>query len=388
MNARLRLVAETARAEPLHEEPGPGATRCLGLYAKLAAGVTVVTARGEDGPLGMTVSAVTSLSARPPLLLACLRDGSRTLAAVLARRAFAVHLLREDQRDLAARFASPTTPAADRFAGTDPRQILGVPVLTGTLAWSVCLTEAVHPYGDHHLVIGRIAAVHVGTGRPLLWHDRHFAGLTVTDAPAAPRPMPTPEATGTRPVLVLAGPRPDTTGAGPAPAVPGSLPVRGAPGHGQESSLAGRRSVPCTSGAEPKPVVTRSGSERDSALEQGDAGGCEPKPGAAGSAPESDSAGRGPAPGEVERPPVRGVPDFEQGSATAGGPSAGHPGVDAPRAGADAVAAGPSGEPGADGAEAVAARHASEPVVLAPTPEPRPWAPGRAPAAPPPGAAR
>ncbi|MEU5677470.1 MULTISPECIES: flavin reductase family protein [Streptomyces] len=200
MNARLRLVADrTAVAgappgtagqppgggpheEPLHEEPGPGAARCLGLYAKLAAGVTVVTARGEDGPLGMTVSAVTSLSARPPLLLACLRDGSRTLAAVRARRAFAVHLLREEQQELAGRFASPTTTAAERFAGTDTRQVLGVPVLAGALAWSVCLTEDVRRYGDHHLVVGRLAAVHVGGGRPLLWHDRRFGALT--------RPLP------------------------------------------------------------------------------------------------------------------------------------------------------------------------------------------------------
>ena len=68
MNARLRLVADRAAAaapppvEALHEEPGPDAARCLGLYAKLAAGVAVVTARGDDGPLGMTVSAVTSLT--------------------------------------------------------------------------------------------------------------------------------------------------------------------------------------------------------------------------------------------------------------------------------------------------------------------------------------
>ncbi|MEU4051165.1 flavin reductase family protein [Streptomyces olivaceus] len=184
MNARLRLVADRAAAaapppvEALHEEPGPDGARCLGLYAKLAAGVAVVTARGDDGPLGMTVSAVTSLSARPPLLLACLRDGSRTLAAVRARRTFAVHLLREEQQDLAGRFASPTTTAAERFAGTDTRQILGVPVLAGSLAWSVCLTEDVRRYGDHHLVVGRVAAVHVGAGRPLLWHDRRFGSLT------------------------------------------------------------------------------------------------------------------------------------------------------------------------------------------------------------------
>ncbi|MCQ4192101.1 flavin reductase family protein [Streptomyces parvulus] len=185
MTTRLRLVPDraagrsaTPAGDPLGEEPGPDATRCLALYAKLAAGVTVVTARGPDGPLGMTVSAVTSLSARPPLLLACLRDGSRTLAAVRAGRTFAVHLLRAEQQDLAGRFASPAATAAERFAGTDTRQVLGVPVLAGSLAWSVCLTEDVRRYGDHHLVVGRVAAVHVGAGRPLLWHDRRFGTLT------------------------------------------------------------------------------------------------------------------------------------------------------------------------------------------------------------------
>ncbi|MET7405798.1 flavin reductase family protein [Streptomyces parvulus] len=185
MTTRLRLVPDRASGrsatppgDPLDEEPGPDATRCLALYAKLAAGVTVVTARGPDGPLGMTVSAVTSLSARPPLLLACLRDGSRTLAAVRAGRTFAVHLLRAEQQDLAGRFASPAATAAERFAGTDTRQVLGVPVLAGSLAWSVCLTEDVRRYGDHHLVVGRVAAVHVGAGRPLLWHDRRFGTLT------------------------------------------------------------------------------------------------------------------------------------------------------------------------------------------------------------------
>jgi flavin reductase (DIM6/NTAB) family NADH-FMN oxidoreductase RutF len=188
MSAPVPLAADRPPSDPLADEPGPGAARCLGLYAKLAAGVTVVTARGEDGPLGMTVSAVTSLSARPPLLLACLRDGSRTLAAVRAHGAFAVHLLREEQQELATRFAGPTTPAAQRFAGTDTRHVLGVPVLAGTLAWSVCLLDDVRRYGDHHLVVGRVAAVHVGGGRPLLWHDRRFRSLT--------EPATAPDGTG------------------------------------------------------------------------------------------------------------------------------------------------------------------------------------------------
>ncbi|HET9380247.1 MAG TPA: flavin reductase family protein [Streptomyces sp.] len=186
-----RLVRPAGRAhpvppagEPLCDEPGPGAARCLGLYAKLAAGVSVVTARGEDGPVGMTVSAVTSVSARPPLLLACLREGSRTLAAIREHGVFGVHLLREEQHELAARFASPAVTAAGRFAGTEPAEVLGVPVLPGVLAWSVCLLEDVRGYGDHQVVVGRLAAVHVGGGRPLLWHDRTFRSLGERTLPA------------------------------------------------------------------------------------------------------------------------------------------------------------------------------------------------------------
>jgi flavin reductase (DIM6/NTAB) family NADH-FMN oxidoreductase RutF len=175
------LTADPTATEPLHEEPGPGTARCLGLYAKLAAGVSVVTARGPDGPLGMTVSAVTSLSARPPLLLVCLRDGSRTLAAIRTHGVFAVHLLREDQYELATRFAGPTTTAAQRFAGTDTRPVLGAPVIAGALAWSVCLLTDVRRYGDHQLVVGQPAAVHVGGGRPLLWHDRRFRRIADLD---------------------------------------------------------------------------------------------------------------------------------------------------------------------------------------------------------------
>ncbi len=55
--------------------------------------------------------------------------------------------------------------------------MLGAPVLPDALAWSVCLLEAEHEYGDHTLVIGAVAAAQVGIGRPLVWHDRAYAEL-------------------------------------------------------------------------------------------------------------------------------------------------------------------------------------------------------------------
>lgn len=165
--------------DALRDEPGPDTVRCLGLYAKLSAGVTVVTALDTGGrPTGMTVSALTSLSARPPLVLACLRGNSRTLAALRDQGTFGISILTEHQDDLAERFADPSVPPALRFTDVPVRHVLGLPVLAGALAWSVCVVEDVRPYGDHHAVVGRVRALHVGGGRPLLWHDRTFRTLT------------------------------------------------------------------------------------------------------------------------------------------------------------------------------------------------------------------
>jgi flavin reductase (DIM6/NTAB) family NADH-FMN oxidoreductase RutF len=165
--------------DALRDEPGPDTARCLGLYAKLTAGVTVVTALDGTGrPTGMTVSALTSLSARPPLVLACLRGSSRTLSALRQQGAFGVSLLTVRQKHLAELFADPSVPPARRFDGSRIRRVLGLPVLVDALAWSVCLVEDVRPYGDHHAVVGRVMAVEVNSGRPLLWHDRAFHTLT------------------------------------------------------------------------------------------------------------------------------------------------------------------------------------------------------------------
>lgn len=147
------------------------------LFRKLAAGVTVVTSRGPHGPVGLTASSVTSVSLRPPMLLVCVTTRSRTLAAIRHRRCFAVHLLRDDQRPVAEEFCQPGD-CARRFDGVAYRYVAGVPVIPDALAWSVCVLADTREYGDHHVVVGRVLATRTGDGRPLLWHDRHYTGLS------------------------------------------------------------------------------------------------------------------------------------------------------------------------------------------------------------------
>src|SRR3954471_4935853 len=81
-----------------------------------ATGVTVVTASGPDGPVGMTANAVCSLSLEPLLALVCFANGARTLRVVRSTRRFGVNVLANGQEDLARLFASKS-PEESKCAG-------------------------------------------------------------------------------------------------------------------------------------------------------------------------------------------------------------------------------------------------------------------------------
>ena len=84
------------------------------VIGRFASGVTVITTRHEGRNYGSTASAVSSLSAEPPMLLICLNKASASAHAVAASGTFAVNVLAEDHVQLAGRFASKL---ADKFEG-------------------------------------------------------------------------------------------------------------------------------------------------------------------------------------------------------------------------------------------------------------------------------
>ncbi|HWH94851.1 MAG TPA: flavin reductase family protein [Baekduia sp.] len=122
-----------------------------------ATGVTVITAPGAP-PRGSTVNAITSVSLDPPLLLVCLRDESRTLAALMAARHFGVNILHEDQQALAHRFARRHP---EPFSGVGHRvgPASGAALLHDALATIECAVHDVADGGDHRIVVGRVLAV-------------------------------------------------------------------------------------------------------------------------------------------------------------------------------------------------------------------------------------
>jgi len=144
---------------------------------QFATGVTVVTAIGPDGPAGMTTNAVTSLSLRPRLLLACFEGRSRTLEVVRVSRRFAVNVLRAEDEELAAVFASKRI-GREKFEAVTHTEEHGVPVLDRALAWIACDLRELRPGGDHEIGIGEVLGTGAGApGDPLVFFGGRYTTL-------------------------------------------------------------------------------------------------------------------------------------------------------------------------------------------------------------------
>jgi len=144
---------------------------------RFATGVTVVTAIGPDGPAGMTTNAVASVSLQPRLLLVCFEARSRTLAVVRASRRFAVNVLRAEDAELAAVFASKRV-GREKFEAVTHTEEHGVPVLDRALAWVACDLRELRPGGDHEIGIGEVLGTGAGTpGEPLVFFGGRYTTI-------------------------------------------------------------------------------------------------------------------------------------------------------------------------------------------------------------------
>lgn len=143
--------------------------------SRLAAGVSIVTTVDRDGhKLGLTATAISSVSLDPPLVLACIDNRSRTIEAIEDGAQFIIHFLAEEQEALARQFASRSD---DKFAGVDYEWSAGgAPRLTGALASVECVTYAWYPGGDHTILVGRVVDVQLSDADagPLLYFRGQF----------------------------------------------------------------------------------------------------------------------------------------------------------------------------------------------------------------------
>lgn len=175
-----QLIAHReALVHPLRLPASPGRQRMREVMGHFATGVCVVASRGQDGsPLATTVNAVTSVSLDPAMLLVCLADDSDTLAAVRRTRRFAVSILSESQREHSVRFAAKGELARAHEVRFSEHE-LGLPCLPGALASVACRVSALHPAGDHTIVVGEVLSIADAQrdGAPLVFFRGSYSRL-------------------------------------------------------------------------------------------------------------------------------------------------------------------------------------------------------------------
>lgn len=142
--------------------------------SRLPSGVTVITTKAGEAPVGMTASSVTPLSLDPLQLLVCVGNHLFTRSAIAEHGRFCVNILGEEHQDLARKFSSH----GDRFAGVSYDEGRGVPVLHDAIASIVCDVADELPGGDHTIFIGTVLSYgHVDQVRPLIHCGGEFGRI-------------------------------------------------------------------------------------------------------------------------------------------------------------------------------------------------------------------
>ncbi|MGI3184598.1 flavin reductase family protein [Nioella aestuarii] len=147
--------------------------------SRAAASVSVVTTDGPAGRHGITVSAMTSVSAdgEAPTMLVCLNAASSALPPLLENGCFCINVLRIDQQAISDVFSGRLAPPdGERFnAGHFSPGATGAPMLDEALVSFDCELVSAEKIGTHHICIGAVREVRVASeGSPLLYGMRSY----------------------------------------------------------------------------------------------------------------------------------------------------------------------------------------------------------------------
>jgi len=130
------------------------------VMGQFTTGVTVVTARSQDGLAGLTVNSFTSVSLEPPLVLICVDLYSTALPFIRASGSFAVNILTSEQENLSRCFATTSSERYEHFCHASFHvAATGSPILDGALAFIDSRIVAEYPGGDHVIFLGLVEAM-------------------------------------------------------------------------------------------------------------------------------------------------------------------------------------------------------------------------------------
>ena len=148
----------------------------------LAAGRNLADGRNlaEDraGWVGMTATAVASVTAEPPRLLVCVNRSTFAHGVIAASGVLGVNVLGADGLDMAKRFAGGVPPETRFAEGAWQVSPGGAPLLASALAGFDCAVAECVAASSHDIFICDVLDVRLrqSAGQPLIYFDGAFLG--------------------------------------------------------------------------------------------------------------------------------------------------------------------------------------------------------------------
>ena len=142
--------------------------------SRVAQTVSIVTTGGPAGRAGVTISAMCSVSADPPMVLVCMHHQSRAVPNIQQNKIFCINVLADSMEDFANIFASIASAEEMFKTGAWETAVTGAPVLRGALASFDCRVGEIHRAGSHFIFLANVEKVILGDGQPLIYGARSY----------------------------------------------------------------------------------------------------------------------------------------------------------------------------------------------------------------------
>lgn len=176
----LHSAFEEPDDDYLGEAVAPAREMLKAFNKQFVSGVTVVTTIDEhERPRGLAVSAYTSVSLDPPLVIVCVQKSSSTYPALFRATDLGINILSSEQRDTLAMFASKSP---DKFASVDWHPGPGgSPLIDGSSASIEVEIKERFQALTHTIFVGRVHHAETDNAAPILYKAGTFydgRGLT------------------------------------------------------------------------------------------------------------------------------------------------------------------------------------------------------------------
>lgn len=143
-------------------------------FGCFASGVTVVTCQGKDAHHGMTANSFISVSLEPARALVSIKKSAKMHGLLMRNEYFGLSVLNAQQADVSSHFAGQQQPHFE----PEFREICGVPLIAGSLAWMVCKKVQAVATGDHTLFIADLMDCDHIDADPLVFFGGKYASIT------------------------------------------------------------------------------------------------------------------------------------------------------------------------------------------------------------------